>query len=113
MHKGRTARAGQVEIREIQNDLQKWPPSKYIITEMNLTAIERACLSEIIGPANAGPPDPLRRLCVLYSESSEQCHHQMTIRTYNNNNNNNNNNNSEATSAQKYTKPALWLKTLL
>ena len=27
------------------------------------TAIERACLSEIIGPANAGPPDPLRRLC--------------------------------------------------
>ena len=27
------------------------------------TIIERACLSEIIGPANAGPPDPLRRLC--------------------------------------------------
>ena len=27
------------------------------------TAIERACRSEIIGPANAGPPDPLRRLC--------------------------------------------------
>ena len=27
------------------------------------TAIERACLNEIIGPANAGPPDPLRRLC--------------------------------------------------
>ena len=29
------------------------------------TAIERACLSEIIGPANAGLPDPLRRLCLM------------------------------------------------
>ena len=57
----RTVCAGTVEIRKIQKDWQEWLLRKYIITKPNLTAIERVCLSEVIGPANADLPDPLSK----------------------------------------------------